>query len=107
MVENQVIPIDFGQGVDSKTDPKLVVPGKMLRLENGVFTNIKRVAKRNGYSALSTTVSDGIALQGPDLVHAYNDQGSNQKSLNPWLVTFHIQTGHTGLWGSDQQALQV
>lgn len=74
MVENQVIPIDFGQGVDSKTDPKLVVPGKMLRLENGVFTNIKRVAKRNGYSALSTTVSDGIALQGPDLVHAYNDE---------------------------------
>lgn len=73
-MEEQVIPIDFGQGVDSKTDPKLVVAGKMLRLENGVFTNIKRVAKRNGYAALSTSVSDGISLQAPKLVHSYNDE---------------------------------
>lgn len=74
MIQEQVIPIDFGQGVDSKTDPKLVVPGKMLRLENAVFTNIKRVAKRNGYAALSSTVSDGLSITAPNMVHAYNDE---------------------------------
>lgn len=73
-IQDQVIPIDFGQGIDSKTDPKLVVVGKMLRLENCVFTNIKQIAKRNGYTALSTAVSDGITLQAPKMVHAYNDE---------------------------------
>lgn len=63
-----VIPIDFGQGIDTKTDPKLVVPGKMLRLENAVFTNVKRIAKRNGYTIL------GSPTNIPRLVHEYNNE---------------------------------
>ncbi len=47
MLQEQVVPIDFGQGVDTKTDPKAVVSGKFIRIENGTFTNVKRIAKRN------------------------------------------------------------
>ncbi len=74
MLQEQVVPIDFGQGLDTKTDPKAVVAGKFIRLENGVFTNIKRVSKRNGYTALSTTVASIGTMQAPRLVHSYGDE---------------------------------
>lgn len=67
MLQDQVIPIDFGQGVDTKTDEKGVVAGKFLRLENGVFTKAKRIAKRNGYDALT-------GVTAPKLVHGYKDE---------------------------------
>lgn len=73
-LQDQVIPIDFGQGIDSKTDPKLVVAGKMLRLENCVFTNIKRITKRNGYNVLSNVIAGSGTTAGPKMVHEYNDE---------------------------------
>jgi hypothetical protein len=88
MLEEVVIPIDFGQGIDTKTDPKLVVPGNFLRLENGVFTNPKRIAKRNGYSTL------GSGLTAPQMVHGYQNEllaaDQNQlytysSSQNAWI----------------------
>lgn len=74
MLQEQVIPIDFGQGIDSKTDPKAVVAGKFLRLENGVFTNFKRIAKRNGYIALSSNIVGGGTLSAPKMDHNYNNE---------------------------------
>lgn len=66
-LQDQDIPIDLGQGVDTKTDPKVVVAGKMLRLENAVFTDPKRISKRNGYNE--------IAIAGNSrMVHSYNDE---------------------------------
>lgn len=67
MLQDQVISIDFGQGIDTKTDPKLVVPGRLTRLENAVFTKAKQVSKRNGYDPLPTTIIGG-GPQGPNLV---------------------------------------
>lgn len=74
MLEEVVIPIDFGNGVDTKTDPKLVMPGKMLRLENGVFTNPHRISKRNGYVSLATTVEGGSVLSAPQMIASYEDE---------------------------------
>jgi hypothetical protein len=74
MLQDAILPIDLGQGVDSKTDPKLVVPGKLLRLENAVFTKAKQLAKRNGYSALSTVVASVGTLTAPRLCHSLNDE---------------------------------
>ena len=66
-LQEQILPLDFGQGVETKTDRKLVVPGKMLRLENAVFTTAKRISKRNGYAKLGTTTA-------PKMVHDYNGE---------------------------------
>lgn len=74
MLQEQVVPVNFGGGVDTKTDSKAVVPGKFIRLENGVFTTANRITKRNGYSAMSTTVAGLSALAGPQMVHGYNDE---------------------------------
>lgn len=74
MIQEGVIPIDFGGGTDTKTDPKAVVPGKFLRLENGIFTNPKRIAKRNGYTALGTNIANFGTLTSPQMVNGYNNE---------------------------------
>jgi len=48
------VPVDFGQGLDTKTDEKLVEPGKLLRAENVVFKKGGTVSKRNGYKTINT-----------------------------------------------------
>lgn len=74
MLQEQTIPIDFGMGVDTKTDPKLVLPGKLLRLENAVFTKIKRVAKRNGYGVLNPTIAGIGSLTAPQMAENYQSE---------------------------------
>ncbi len=54
MIDEQTISINFGQGVDTKTDPKMVVSGRLETLQNGIFTKAKTVNKRNGYGVLTT-----------------------------------------------------
>ena len=44
---------NFGQGVDTKTDPKQVSLGKFLSLSNAVFQKGGLLQKRNGYGSLS------------------------------------------------------
>lgn len=43
-------------GLDSKTNAKLVQPGKLLELENGVFREALSIIKRNGYRRLPAVV---------------------------------------------------
>jgi hypothetical protein len=52
----QKIPIVFGQGLDTKTDRKMVLPGKLIQLENGVFKNAQSISKRYGYDMLSLSI---------------------------------------------------
>ena len=48
----QTAPLSFTQGVDTKTDPNQVPPGKFLSLVNSVFTKIGQLTKRNGFPKL-------------------------------------------------------
>lgn len=54
-IQEQVMSLSFGSGLDTKTDPKQIDAGKLLVLENAVFINPKEIRKRNGYSSLPTT----------------------------------------------------
>lgn len=56
MLQKTDIPISFTKGLDTKSDPKQTIPGTLLELENGVFTNPGRINKRYGYSALGTPI---------------------------------------------------
>lgn len=64
-LDSRVIAVSLAQGLDTKTDPKQVVIGKLLLLQNGRFLTSKSLRKRNGYEALgigiegSTPVSEG------------------------------------------------
>lgn len=52
----QIAAISLAQGIDTRTDPKQVMAGKLLTLENGIFSNPKSIRKRYGFSQLSNTI---------------------------------------------------
>lgn len=53
-LEKQRFLLNFVGGLDTKSDPKQVIPSKLLGLENGIFVSPGRIKKRNGYQALNT-----------------------------------------------------
>lgn len=60
-LDKQIIPISFAQGLDTKTDRKQVIPGKMLELENCLFVSPLEYTKRNGHASLGRSGTTGSA----------------------------------------------
>lgn len=93
-LERQVITMPLAQGVDTKTDDKQVVAGKLLELENGVFTRLKAIQKRNGYAALGRTIGnrvDAVVPQfpestSPSLWYRFDDGAGVAQARNTGLV---------------------
>ena len=52
----RLYPVAFSGGIDTKTDPKQVIPGKLLDLQNGIFGQTGMVNRRWGYTALGTGI---------------------------------------------------
>lgn len=67
----QNVPLNFSQGLDTKTDPKQVAAGRFLTLENGVWNKIGMLSKRNGFQALPKTVQTD-----PSVSLTYSNLGS-------------------------------
>lgn len=61
-------PINFSQGLDTKTDPKQVSAGKMLVMQNCSFKSPKQIQKRDGFQGLtqnvvpSGSISNGVGI---------------------------------------------
>lgn len=80
MLQRQNIVVPLAQGVDTKTDEKQVEAGKLLELENGVFTKLRSIQKRDGTVALGqsilnspgSSISNGVGLAnyGTELLEA-------------------------------------
>jgi hypothetical protein len=79
-LEKQSLNINFGQGLDLKTDPFQVEPGKFLALNNTVFNKGGLLEKRNGFANLTsldvdvsyaTTFNGNLTAIG-NTVQAYN-----------------------------------
>ncbi len=94
-LQKQAFPINFSQGLDTKTDPKQVQFGKFLALQNSVFDKAGSLVKRNGYSNLAnlpnsdqttlTTLKDNLIATGSNL-YAYSTSSSqwlNQGTIQP------------------------
>lgn len=61
-LQDQIIPILFTGGVETKTDSKSVSLGKLLTLENGEFEKPGKIIKRTGFDSLGVIGSSlGIA----------------------------------------------
>ncbi len=94
-LQKQSLPINFAQGLDTKTDPFQVTPGKFLSLENTIFTKGGLLQKRNGFGNLTalpasnytdlTTFSGNLTAIGTNLA-AYS-QGSGT-----WVTKGTIQS---------------
>ncbi len=78
-LQDQELAIALGQGLDQKTDSKAVVAGKLLRLENGLFTEGHQIDKRPGYDNLTNVTFSPYSgttgtLVAPKMVKEYNDE---------------------------------
>lgn len=56
----QALDIPFGVGLDTKTDQYRVAPGKMIALENSIFTVGGQLTKRHGFDELPTLDADNV-----------------------------------------------
>lgn len=74
MLERQNVTIPFAQGVETKTDPKQVPPGKLLELENGVFRSPGQLEKRSGHVKLSQSVAGGGSISSSAALGRYGDE---------------------------------
>jgi len=68
-LEKAVVPISFAGGIDTKTDDKQVIPGKLLLLENAKFQTAKELRKVPGDAPLSkkilassNLISNGVSI---------------------------------------------
>lgn len=74
MLQRQNIVMPFAEGVDTKTDEKQVVAGKLLELENGIFTTLKSIRKRAGNVALGNGIESGGAISGGSGMATFGDE---------------------------------
>lgn len=73
-LQDQIISLDHGQGMDTKTDPKLVVPTKFRLLQDGIFTKAKQLRKRNGYDVVTLNKVGGGTISSPRMVKSYQNE---------------------------------
>ena len=69
-----VVSLPFGSGLDSKTDPKMVEAPKPVLLQDCIFTNTKRVLKRNGYNTATKNIVGGGTWSSPTMTKSYNNE---------------------------------
>lgn len=93
-IQKQNLNINFAQGLDTKSDPKQVKPGRFLSLVNSTFNIINALTKRNGFGSLTsvdsssttlTKLNDNLIATGSNL-YAYSadsDQWLNEGSVQP------------------------
>lgn len=96
-IQVQSIALPFAGGVETQQDAKQVPATRLIDLQNGVFSSVSAVSKRNGYRALARTVLDGggeyvaakaLATRNDELLlltatNAY----SYRESQNHWVDT--------------------
>lgn len=75
-LQKRSVAIQFAQGIDTKTDAKQVLPGKLVDLQNAVFLKNGTVSKRNGYDARGQIVdgSGGAAYRNAQGLGARGDE---------------------------------
>lgn len=100
-MQTQSVPINFLRGIDTKTDPKQLPPGRLLTLENCVFTTTGALTKRNGYLAYGLSYASGGSLTGAEALAAYGTEavvlsqagGGTPGSLNSHTTKGWINNG--------------
>ena len=93
-------PIQFSHGLDTETNAKTVIPGKLTDLENGTFQERVTIVKRQGTRLLSrrwaiptgySQVSGAIGISGRDdgsdlvMLTTTDELGSYDESTDSWV----------------------
>lgn len=105
-LQDQIFPVDFSGGMNTKTDPKKV-SGEFLLVQDGVYTQVDDVEKRNGYTMLTTAIAGGGNLVAPRMMSTYNNEITCQDSgqlysLSTTLQAWEKQGNYTSIDFSDK-----
>lgn len=74
-LSSQSVPINFTGGLERGVDPKLVLPGKMLVLNDAVFVASNTISRRMGYSQVTTTAeAGGTSISGAKRLATLRDE---------------------------------
>jgi len=85
-LQKQPITLNFGQGLDTKTDPNQVQVGNFLALQNSVFTKGNALTKRNGYKKLPPlTGSEYLTTFNADLTSIGTSLQAFSTGINAWV----------------------
>lgn len=114
-LQKQNVNIPFAQGLDLKTDPNQITPGKFLNLENNTFSKGNLLSKRTGFPLLIdldvtdatslATLNDNLVATG-DALYAYSpDTGSIINKGN--LVPINLSVMPTVRTSSSQTTVDV
>lgn len=111
---DQQVSVSFNKGLNTKSDPKQIMPGEMLSLKNATFISPQEISETPGYTALPKTIynsstaisagnslgkfSDLITLNDGQTHYAFSE--SVQKFLNKGIklaTSISAQTVNTGV----------
>ena len=114
--QDVLIPIRFDQGLDTKSDSKATIPGRLLSIENGVFTKGAIIEKRYGVSSLgnellstTTSITSGAAMnnfQSELLVHDGNRMYSRSETSDSLVdrgVSVSVQVSNKQIRGASNR----
>jgi len=93
-LNKQPLAINFAQGLDLKTDPFQVSPGKFLALSNSIFTKGGLLQKRNGFMdlpKLPQATPTTLTTYSGNLVSISNSFEILSKDTSQWLNKGPIQ----------------
>jgi hypothetical protein len=74
MPAGQLLQFDLRAGIDEGTDPKLLPPGTLTQLVNGVWRKEKRIDKRHGTAGLGKTCVTGSDVAAGKRLFARGDE---------------------------------
>lgn len=94
MLQKESLKLNFASGLDTKTDPLQVAPGKMLALQNAIFTKAGLLQKRNGFQQLNSLPNDSfeyLTSFNGDLTAIGSSIAAYSSDTETWASTGSIQ----------------
>lgn len=73
-ITKQLLPVPFTGAIDGSTDPKQLLPGNLLNLQNAQFGRQGELNKRFGYTTLSQQVNGGGSITNGAALCSYEDE---------------------------------
>lgn len=89
-LQKQNLPIPFSAGLDTKTDVKQVLPGKLVALENGIFTTKNKIRKRYGYVSLGQNITGGGTISQGAGIAPYQNEVVAFSGVNAYSYSSNI-----------------
>lgn len=94
-LQKQTFAINFGQGLDTQTDPYQIPFGKFLRLKNSIFEKGGQLKKRNGFQQLTSlpdTSTTFVTAFNGNLTAVGNNLSAYSTGSSSWVTKGSLQT---------------